>query len=89
MGIVVRPPEAGESGEAAGWPIWTCAPSSFEWNYDSRERCLILEGEAVVESESLAQPVRFGAGDWVVFPKGLSCRWTVLKAVRKHYAFGD
>ena len=34
-------------------------------------------------------PVRFGAGDLVVFPAGMDCRWDVQKAVRKHYRFGD
>ena len=27
------------------------------------------------------------AGDLVEFPKGLSCRWKVIKPVRKHYNF--
>ncbi|HIA31193.1 MAG TPA: DUF861 domain-containing protein [Candidatus Marinimicrobia bacterium] len=27
-------------------------------------------------------------GDFVVFPKGLKCRWKVMKPVRKHYNFG-
>ena len=34
-------------------------------------------------------PVRFGAGDLVVFPAGMDCRWDAQKAVRKHYRFGD
>ena len=34
-------------------------------------------------------PVQFGAGDLVVFPAGMDCRWDVKKAVRKHYRFGD
>jgi len=28
------------------------------------------------------------AGDFVVFPKGLTCRWNVLQPIRKHYSFG-
>jgi hypothetical protein len=31
--------------------------------------------------------VRFGAGDLVTFPMGMHCRWTIHKAVRKHYTF--
>jgi len=32
--------------------------------------------------------VDFKAGDLVVFPAGMSCKWTIHKAVRKHYRFG-
>ena len=35
------------------------------------------------------EPVRFGAGDLVVFSAGMDCIWDVHKAVRKHYQFGD
>ena len=31
--------------------------------------------------------VEFGAGDLVVFPKGLSCTWDVVVGVDKHYNF--
>ena len=34
-------------------------------------------------------PVRFGEGDLVTFPGGMSCRWKISKAVKKHYKFGD
>jgi uncharacterized cupin superfamily protein len=34
------------------------------------------------------EPVRFGAGDLVVFVAGLSCIWEVHAPVRKHYRFG-
>jgi uncharacterized cupin superfamily protein len=34
------------------------------------------------------EPVRFGAGDLVVFAAGLSCTWEVHAPVRKHYRFG-
>ena len=34
-------------------------------------------------------PVKFGAGDLVVFPAGMYFRWDVQKAVRKHSRFGD
>ena len=32
------------------------------------------------------QPVRFGAGDQVVFAAGLNCVWEVHEPVRKHTA---
>ena len=67
------------------WPIWTCEVSEFDWEYGEKESCLLLEGEVEVSSEF--ESVRFSAGDYVVFPKGLKCRWKVTKPVRKHYSF--
>ncbi|WP_216904596.1 cupin domain-containing protein [Synechococcus sp. CCY 9618] len=72
--------------EIHSWPIWTCEPSSFTWTYDAEETCLLLEGEVTVTPEG-GEPVRFGAGDLVVFPEGLRCRWQVHAPVRKHYRF--
>ncbi len=68
------------------WPIWTKEVSRFDWSYDSVEECLILEGEVTVETQD-GKAVNFGKGDFVTFPKGLSCTWTVKKPVRKHYKF--
>ena len=67
------------------WPIWSCEVSEFDWEYDQRESCLLLEGEVEVSSD--IETVSFGAGDFVVFPRGLKCRWKVIKPVRKHYTF--
>ena len=71
------------------WPIWAYDPSaqppSFDWHYDSREICYIIEGEVTVEAEG--QSITFGPGDIVEFPKDLDCVWKVDKAVRKHYKF--
>ena len=30
------------------WPIWTCNVSSFDWSYDDKETCFLLEGEVMV-----------------------------------------
>ena len=48
---------------------------------------MLLEGEVTVTPDG-GEPVKFGAGDLVVFPAGMDCRWDVHKAVRKHYQFG-
>ena len=69
------------------WPIWECDPSTFDWRYDDRETCYILEGDVTVESED-SEPVHIQAGDLVVFPKGLTCVWKVKQRIRKHYKFG-
>lgn len=68
------------------WPIWTKEPSRFDWSYDSIEECLFLEGEVTVETED-GKSASFGKGDFVTFPKGLSCTWDIKKAVKKHYNF--
>ena len=72
--------------DVRSWPIWSCEASQFPWTYDSRETCYLLEGEVVVTPDG-GEPVAFGAGDLVVFPARMSCRWDVRRAVRKHYRF--
>ena len=68
------------------WPIWTCEISEFDWEYGDSESCYLLDGKVEVQSEF--ETVQFSAGDFVVFPKGLKCRWRVTSPVRKHYSFG-
>ena len=71
--------------EILSWPIWACGVSEFDWEYSEQESCLLLEGKVEVSSDF--ETVKFSAGDYVVFPRGLKCRWKVTKAVRKHYSF--
>jgi len=84
MEILVKKPTEKEIAEMMSKPIWTCEISEFEWYYDSEETCLIIEGEVTVKYGS--KEVSFSEGDYVVFPKGLSCFWQVKKPVRKHYS---
>ena len=70
------------------WPIWEKEESEFPWSYSDKETCYLLEGEVEVTPDG-AQPVKFSKGDLVTFPKGMSCKWKITKAVRKHYTFGD
>jgi uncharacterized cupin superfamily protein len=88
MEITVRKPAPGEVEKlgAKKWPIWTCETSEFDWDYDEKETCLILEGQVTIQAAG--QEVSFGPGDLVVFPRGLKCRWKVTRPVRKHYKFG-
>jgi uncharacterized cupin superfamily protein len=69
-----------------GWPVWTKEVSRFPWSYDSVEECYILQGDVTVEAKG-GEKVFFGEGDFVTFPKGLSCNWDIKKSVRKHYNF--
>jgi uncharacterized cupin superfamily protein len=73
--------------DVESWPVWKKEISEFPWEYDETETCYVLEGDVTVIPEKGA-PVNFGAGDLVVFQKGLKCRWKVNKPVRKHYRFG-
>jgi len=85
MSITVKKPSEAEAQAMRRQPVWTCGVSAFDWFYDSEETCLLLEGEVTVTYDGGS--VRFGAGDYVVFPKGLACVWNVTKPVRKHYIF--
>lgn len=68
------------------WPIWEKEVSRFDWHYDATEMCHILEGKVTVETRD-GKKVSFGAGDFVTFPKGLSCVWDIKEPLRKHYNF--
>jgi uncharacterized protein len=68
------------------WPIWEKEVSEFDWFYDSQEQCLFLEGKVTIKTDS-GNEYHIGKGDFVTFPKGLSCVWKVIEPVRKHYQF--
>lgn len=89
-GITVIPnPDPAElhSLGATSWPTWSCGVSTFPWSYDEKETCLLQEGDVTVTPDG-GDPVRFGAGDLVVFSAGLSCTWEVHVPVHKHFRFG-
>ena len=91
MSILVTSPCPESTAKALGinnWPIWSCEISSFDWTYENKETCLLLEGEVTV-TPKVGEAVKFGKGDLVIFPKGMKCRWDVHQQVRKHYRFGD
>ena len=86
MNVKVKKPSKKEQQEAESWPVWEKEESRFPWEYGVQETCLILEGKAVIETSE--GNVEFGAGNYVVFPKGLKCTWEIKKKIRKHYTFG-
>lgn len=71
----------------SNWPTWSKEASKFPWTYGDPETAYILEGEVVVTPQG-GEPVKFGKGDLVTFPAGMSCTWEVKQALRKHYKFG-
>lgn len=87
MKIEVRKPTEKEKKEMELCGIWEKEASEFPWQYDEKETCLLIKGKAEVTIED-GEKVKFGAGDYVVFPKGLKCIWKIIKPVRKYYKFG-
>jgi len=87
MRIVIEQTEKKELARQGvfDWSIWTCEPSVFDWHYNQEESCYILEGEITVKT--CHEEVSIRPGDFVTFPRGLDCTWTVTKPVRKHYTF--
>lgn len=67
------------------WPIWEKEISRFSYVYEEEELCYFLEGIVVVETEQGATTIK--KGDYITFPKGLSCIWDIKEPVRKHYLF--
>lgn len=86
MTIEIKKPSDLERAEMEANPIWEKEESTFPWEYDMNETCLLIDGDVTVTPDGGA-PVRFGAGDLVTFPRGLKCTWDIHKAVRKHYKF--
>ena len=49
----------------------------------------IIEGECLVtpfnDNNESGVTIKFGKGDLVIFPAGLSVKWKVIKPLHKHY----
>lgn len=88
MDIKIEKPseEMLDNRKVRDWPIWEKEVSRFGWYYDQTEECYLLEGRVVVETKDGGK-VEFRKGDFVTFPKGLSCAWDIKEPVRKHYNF--
>lgn len=83
MSIIIRKPSVQEEQEMRQCPTWSCEVSEFEWDFEEEEVCLILEGQAIVTYEG--KNYAFGEGDYVIFPKGMTCHWRVTSPIKKHY----
>ena len=70
------------------WPIWECEPSNFHWNYNEKEICLIIKGEANIKTEE-GESYFIKSGDLVEFPAGLYCEWQIIKGIKKHFRLGE
>lgn len=87
--IEVRKPGEKELNDLdiKSWPVWEKEVSSFSWFYDEKETCFFLEGEVIVELDDKSN-VKITKGDLAIFPKGLKCKWSIKRKVKKHYKFG-
>mmetsp|Transcript_13086 Transcript_13086/g.32887 ORF Transcript_13086/g.32887 Transcript_13086/m.32887 type:complete len:136 (+) Transcript_13086:99-506(+) len=72
--------------EVESWPTWECEASTFPWTYEQSEECYLTEGEVTVTPDN-GEAVSLKAGDFVTFPKGMSCVWDVKAPVKKHYNY--
>jgi len=64
------------------WPVWECEPSKFQRNYDDKEICLIIEGQAIISSQN--DNIYFiKAGDLVEFPAELDWGWEINTSIKK------
>ena len=88
MEITIQKVDKGELNKRGvfSWPIWNKEVSKFDWHYDETEECYFLKGRVVVETSD-GKKADFGKGDFVTFPKGLSCTWDIKEPVKKHYNF--
>ncbi len=72
----------------AKWPTWSKEVSVFPFEFQARETAYILEGDCTITPNDGSEPVDFAAGDLLIFPEGLTCKWEVKKALKKHYRHG-
>mmetsp|Transcript_52652 Transcript_52652/g.114871 ORF Transcript_52652/g.114871 Transcript_52652/m.114871 type:complete len:100 (+) Transcript_52652:173-472(+) len=74
----------------SAWPTWGCDISEFEWEYTETEEAYILQGSVLVTPTghwASCRPIRIVAGDFAVFPDGMTCTWEVSEPIEKHYRF--
>ncbi len=69
------------------WPVWSRDNGEFDWTYEQKETCYIIEGKAIVTPEN-ADPITIETGDMVFFPQGLKCHWQILESIEKNYRLG-
>lgn len=66
---------------------WSCQPGKYALVFEERETCYLVKGKVKVYQKGSSEFVEFGAGDFVIIPKGLSCTWDVSLFIDKHYKF--
>ena len=75
MKVLITPPCSASiiiQNGIKNWPIWESEPSNFQWNYDDKEICLIIEGQAKISTQN-GDIYVIKASDLVEFPAGIHC----------------
>lgn len=65
------------------WPVSTLEKNLFAWHHQHKEECYILEGEAI-DTLADGSKISFKAGDFVIFPKGVTCICQIKQPIRRH-----
>jgi len=81
--ITIMTPSEEEKAFMVMQPVWGCGIGNFNWLYDDKIISWLTEGEATISYGGKSIIIK--AGDFVIFPKGLSCSWDVSKPVKKHF----
>ncbi|KAJ4827503.1 hypothetical protein Tsubulata_024618 [Turnera subulata] len=68
------------------WSKYNGQPGKIPWTFEATETMYLLEGKVKVSVDGYDEPFEIGAGDLVVFPKGMKITWDVIEAVSKHYS---
>ncbi|KAE9617231.1 hypothetical protein Lal_00034993 [Lupinus albus] len=71
------------------WPKYESGPSKIPWSFKAEETMYLLEGKVKVTVEGSVGSFEIGAGDLVVFPKGMNITWEVIESLKKHYSLKE
>ncbi len=89
MLAIIQKADKSQISEMTAWPVWTKEVSTFNWEYTETEEAYIVQGQVRISNLDRTESVEFGAGDYVIFPKGLKVQWEILSPLKKHYQIGD
>lgn len=65
--------------------IWRCTQGPSRWSFDTvAEFIHVLDGSMTVTADG-SEPVRIGAGDLAVFPRGWSGTWDIHEPLTTAY----
>mmetsp|Transcript_29434 Transcript_29434/g.42992 ORF Transcript_29434/g.42992 Transcript_29434/m.42992 type:complete len:98 (+) Transcript_29434:113-406(+) len=82
--------EAEQKHGISSWGTWGCGVSKFDWEYSGKESAYVIRGKVLVTPTgewASCKPTVVKAGDFAVFPDGMTCTWDVTEAIEKHYNF--
>jgi len=72
-----------DGDQSAG--IWHCTPGPSRWSFDKvAEFIHVLDGSMTVTVDG-GEPLKVGAGDLAVFPRGWSGTWDIHEPLTKAY----